>query len=718
SNVLVTEHDGTPVVKVIDFGVAKALADNLTEKTMFTGVFQMIGTPLYMSPEQASLSNLDVDTRSDVYSLGVMLYELLSGTLPIDRESAKELSMQELQHQICESVPPTPSKRLSTLGNQGDTISESRRSRSRSLKPSAARELDWVAMKSIEKDRTRRYQSPRELAEDIDRFLRREAVTACPPSRLYTLRVAYRRHRNVFLFSTALGVLLLASGIGIGWFAWLSVKAERDMRVALQRVETKAEETQAIYDFFIEDMLRAVAPSETPNAAELTVREMLDRAAKNIAGEFSEKPHLEASVRTLLSSVYLRLEDYSSALEHAEIAYRLNRRLFGESHPQTLMSMNNIGSSSMSLGNSERGMEIIRSGLERIAEQRVPNSNLKTGMLEALGLLQLRKGMLTEAKQTLEEALECGRQESDRNAPLLISIQMNLSTIEQRLGNLEESRSILEEALTDALLSLGEGHTTTMLIRENMAMVLFNPEEIEEHEAMLRPAVEQSIERFGESHPTTVRRMNFLYTGIGNQGRFEEAIEGLRRVLVLAEESVGLEPLVEPRAKWALSTFLSNLDRFEEALELQRDLLAVSKKAGEVRSRMKGVIEETYYATLSNYVRFLCLRCEPPQPDPAIPLAEEMMAFRGDARAWNALAIARFRKGEFEEALKAFEEADRLDEALAKPYRFLFAESAARVQAKDRAAALYAEGEQFLEDADATEEWWLESKASAAAAIE
>ncbi|MEM0925776.1 MAG: serine/threonine-protein kinase, partial [Planctomycetota bacterium] len=252
SNVLVTEHDGTPVVKVIDFGVAKALADNLTEKTMFTGVFQMIGTPLYMSPEQASLSNLDVDTRSDVYSLGVMLYELLSGTLPIDRESAKELSMQELQHQICESVPPTPSKRLSTLGNQGDTISESRRSRSPNLKPSAAKELDWVAMKSIEKDRTRRYQSPRELAEDIDRFLRREAVTACPPSRLYTLRVAYRRHRSVFLFSTALAVLLLASGIGIGWFAWQSVKAERDMRVALQRVETKAEETQAIYDFFIE----------------------------------------------------------------------------------------------------------------------------------------------------------------------------------------------------------------------------------------------------------------------------------------------------------------------------------------------------------------------------------------------------------------------------------------------------------------------------------
>ena len=211
SNLLVTEHDGTPVVKVIDFGVAKALTDNLTDKTLFTGMFQMIGTTLYMSPEQASLSNLDTDVRSDVYSLGVMLYELVSGTLPIDRETAKQLSVEQLRQLICDTEPPRPSKRLSTLRDQRDKVAERRGIDSRQLQRLVAGEVDWIVMKAIEKDRRRRYQSARELCDDVRRYLDGEIVEACPPSVAYRLR--RYAHRNRWLLTTA-ALVLLTMAIG------------------------------------------------------------------------------------------------------------------------------------------------------------------------------------------------------------------------------------------------------------------------------------------------------------------------------------------------------------------------------------------------------------------------------------------------------------------------------------------------------------------------
>jgi serine/threonine protein kinase/WD40 repeat protein len=214
SNVLVTEHDGTPVVKVIDFGVAKALTDNLTDKTLYTGVFQMVGTPLYMSPEQASLSNVDVDTRSDVYSLGVLLYELISGTPPIDHERAKAMSFDELRQHICHTEPPSPSERLSSRGGGRSVVADSRPNAARALSRFVVGELDWIVMRAIEKDRRRRYQSPRELANDLQRFLDGEAVEACPPSWQYRLRKTLWKYRvpvsvaMLVMMSLTVGLLL------------------------------------------------------------------------------------------------------------------------------------------------------------------------------------------------------------------------------------------------------------------------------------------------------------------------------------------------------------------------------------------------------------------------------------------------------------------------------------------------------------------------------
>jgi WD40 repeat protein/serine/threonine protein kinase len=217
SNVLVTVHDTTPVVKVIDFGVAKALGQELTDKTLFTGFAQMVGTPLYMSPEQAGQSGLDVDTRSDIYSLGVLLYELLTGTTPFDKERLKAVGYDEMRRIISEEEPPRPSTRLSTRGQAATTASTRRKSDTKQLSRLCRGELDWIVMKALEKDRNRRYESASAFAADVQRYLHDEPVQACPPSAWYRFRKFARRKKSAL--AAAACVLLAFAGIagGIGW---------------------------------------------------------------------------------------------------------------------------------------------------------------------------------------------------------------------------------------------------------------------------------------------------------------------------------------------------------------------------------------------------------------------------------------------------------------------------------------------------------------------
>jgi serine/threonine protein kinase len=212
SNVLVASHDGQPVVKVIDFGVAKAIGQQLTDKTLYTHFTQLVGTPLYMSPEQAGQSSLDIDTRSDIYSLGVLLYELLTGTTPFAKERFSQVGYDEMRRIIREEEPPKPSTRISTLGQAATTVSTQRKSDAKHLSQLFRGELDWIVMKALEKDRNRRYATANDLARDIERYLHDEPVEACPPSAAYKLRKFAQKYRAPLRVAAAFVFLTVAGG--------------------------------------------------------------------------------------------------------------------------------------------------------------------------------------------------------------------------------------------------------------------------------------------------------------------------------------------------------------------------------------------------------------------------------------------------------------------------------------------------------------------------
>jgi serine/threonine protein kinase/predicted Zn-dependent protease len=298
SNILVALHDGRAVPKVIDFGVSKALNQQLTEKTLFTAFGQMIGTPQYMSPEQAEMSGLDIDTRSDVYSLGVLLYEMLTGTTPLDSKRLRAVGYAEMQRLIREDEPPKPSTRVSTLGEQATVIARQRSVDPRRLRDQLRGEIDWIVMRAIEKERGRRYETANALAEDIARYLHDEAVSACPPSTLYRLRKMARRNRVLLSVTLGIGALLIAVTV---LNTILAIRAERAGRLAEER-----------------------------RASERAARDVADAARR------SEAAHREAAVRERDAAVAAEQEAARqraaavAAEQQAEANFRQARRAVDE----------------------------------------------------------------------------------------------------------------------------------------------------------------------------------------------------------------------------------------------------------------------------------------------------------------------------------------------------------------------------------------------------
>ncbi len=335
SNVMVTLHDGEPVVKMIDFGVAKATNQQLTDRTLFTNYAQMIGTPLYMSPEQAEMSGLDVDTRSDIYSLGVLLYELLTDTTPFEKDRLKEVGYDEMRRIICEEDPPKPSTRLSTIGAARETISDRRRADARRMSQALRGELDWIVVKSLEKNRSRRYQTAKDFAEDVLRYLNGEPVEACPPSVAYLARKFLGRHRGLVASTCAIGLMLITGTVIATSLAIRAGRLEQQAEEAQAKAENEAAIATAISDFLSDELLGQANPYENPNR-ELRLREVLDRASVRIDGNFEGQPLVEAKIRVTLGSTYFHLGEYQESARHFDRAYQIYLTELGPNDPKTL----------------------------------------------------------------------------------------------------------------------------------------------------------------------------------------------------------------------------------------------------------------------------------------------------------------------------------------------------------------------------------------------
>src|SRR5262245_54138136 len=304
TNVLVAEYDNRAVPKVIDFGVAKATAQKLTERTMFTEFGQVVGTVEYMSPEQAKFNQLDVDTRSDIYSLGVLIYELLTGSTPFEQKRLREAAFDEVLRIIREEEPPKPSARLSTSETL-PSIAANRHTEPARLNNDVRGELDWIVMKCLEKDRNRRYETPNSLARDIERYLHDEPVQACPPSTSYRLRKFARRNKTLLAAGGAIAAALV---IGLGLSTWMYFRERAAVQVAKAneaRATTESARAKAISDL-LQKMLASSNPDQL-KGSKYTVRELLDEFSAGLGDELAGQLEVEATIHSVIGNSYLRL---------------------------------------------------------------------------------------------------------------------------------------------------------------------------------------------------------------------------------------------------------------------------------------------------------------------------------------------------------------------------------------------------------------------------
>ncbi|MHC4489755.1 MAG: serine/threonine protein kinase, partial [Planctomycetota bacterium] len=306
SNILVSTQDDQVIPKIIDFGVAKALAQPLTERTLVTEQGQLFGTPEYMSPEQADMANEDIDTRSDIYSLGVLLYVLLTGFLPFDSTTFREGGIEHIRQVIRETDPKTPSTRLSSLGEEAQKVAQSRRTEVAALAKYLKRELEWIPLKAMRKERAERYRSASELADDVENYLNGTPLLAGPPSTIYRLKKFVRRNRaSVTGIAAVLAVLII--GVVVSTI------------LAIGQARARAE-AQLISEFLKGDVLDSAPRSIM--GREATVRDVLDAASKNLEDRFVDEPLVEASIRKTLGRTCRSLGDFKASALHWERAYR------------------------------------------------------------------------------------------------------------------------------------------------------------------------------------------------------------------------------------------------------------------------------------------------------------------------------------------------------------------------------------------------------------
>jgi len=529
SNVLVTLLDGTPVPKVIDFGVAKATNQRLTERTLFTQHAQMVGTPEYMSPEQAEMTEMDVDTRTDVYSLGVLLYELLTGSTPFEASQLRQAGYAEMQRIICETEPQRPSTKLSTLGPTLTDVARLRQTHPEMLSRLIRGDLDWIVMKCLEKDRTRRYETSHSLAEDIERHLRDEPISAGRPSPFHRCRKFVRRNKVAFTAATIVGVALVA-GVVVSWV--FALEARRQARAA-----------QAVADFLNRDLLGSVAPGQA-KSPEVTVHSVLGAASARLEGKFAEQPLVEAQIRQTLGQTYVELSDFKSAEPHLKRAYDIRRRHLGDKDPLTLTSMSQLGRLYSLQNRNAEAEPLLTRALEARRLLLGPEHRDTLESSVWLGQLYMNStpalASVEETERLLTTALEASSRLLGKQDPITLEAMYGLAFLRgQRLSQDREAESLCLDGCRIARTVLGEGHRLTLRFMTLSARSLCWEGRNEEAEAHARTSMETSEQMLGKEHADTLTAAATLGMVYSCEYDFEKAEPLLRGSLPGLRSSLG-----------------------------------------------------------------------------------------------------------------------------------------------------------------------------------
>jgi tetratricopeptide (TPR) repeat protein len=583
SNILVESHDGKPVPKIIDFGLAKATTGlQLTENTLFTAFGTVMGTPLYMAPEQANFNALDVDTRADIYALGVILYELLTGTTPITRDTLKKAALDEILKVIREQEVPTPSSRLSSA-ESASSVAANRQTEPAKLGRFVKGELDWIVLKALAKERDRRYETANGFAKDIERFLNHEPVTAGPPTAAYRLRKFTQRNRGPVIAASLVLLALIAGVIGttLGMVeamraaeaegiakedAWEKKrladeateserKAKRQEaeraegeRKAKEEAVTKQKEAERNLAFarkgneILGSVFAGLDPkqiAESGRPLQDVLRQNLGKAVQELEGSAIGDPLEVAAMQATLGKSLLALGEYALAVEVLGKVLQTRRAILGPAHPDTLICMNNLATSYSYLGKSEEYLPLYEEALKLWKATVGPAhpdtllcmSNLATGYL-AVGkrdkALALREETVKLTKETL----------GPDHRHTLISMH-HLGTSYHASGKLNLALPLLEEALKRLKTTLGPDHPETLDCMSSLALGYSAAGKLDLAVPLFEETLKLRKVTLGPTHPATLSSMHNLAMGYSDAGRLDLAVPLYEETLRLTREKFG-----------------------------------------------------------------------------------------------------------------------------------------------------------------------------------
>ena len=593
SNILVADHDGVPVPKVIDFGIAKATTDQrLTDKTLFTALEQFIGTPAYMSPEQARLSGLDIDTRTDIYSLGVLLYELLTGKTPFDATKLLAAGLEEMRRTILEQEPERPSTALSTMLAADLTIvAKHRQSDAPKLVHLLRGDLDWIVMKALEKDRTRRYETATGLAKDVQRHLDNELVTARPPSNVYRFQKLVRRNKLAFLAASVVtGVLVLGAVIST-WQAIRATRAEREQSRLRQeaeqtrnieatlrtQAETEAAKSRQVAQF-LTAMLEGVGPSMARGRDTAMLREILDKTAITVGTELKDQPEVQAELEGTIGRVYYELaeDDKAEAMQRDALAKR--RRLFGQENLETATSLYDLAYSLCredKLGEAEpmaRTALAVRQRLLGSEHREVADS------LNILANILRSEGKTSDAEMLYRQAL--AMQKRLKNDEGMAKELNNLAMMARDRGSVVEAESMLRESLALYQRVLSPEHPDLAMSLNNLAETLRGERKLGEAETEHREALALRKKLFGTEHPLAEQSLGELLWVLEDEGKLDEAETMARGALAMARLSVTNDFANLEDQLAGLANVLRHQKKPSEAKALYQEALASARQFG------------------------------------------------------------------------------------------------------------------------------------------